>query len=105
VLIAASLAGFTGCAHGAGCVRCLALAALQAEVGLAAAFPIVLQQEPHLTQLGGLADDQLFGVALCLLSCSRYVAAKRQNPAQKPVHVHGLAPLGCGKTTVLNVVG
>lgn len=84
-------------------MRCLALAALNAELGLTAAFPLAIQQEPHLHQLGGLSDDQLFGVAVCVLACSRYVAAKRTNPAAQPHHVHGLAAPGCGKTTVLNV--
>jgi galactose-1-phosphate uridylyltransferase len=85
-------------------MRCLALAALRAELGLTAAFPVQIRQEAHLTQLGDLSDDQMFGVAVGLLACVRYIAAKRVNPAAKPHHVHGLAAPGCGETTVLNTV-
>lgn len=104
LLCPAVLDGFRGCAHGAACLRCLALAALHAELGITGAYPILLQQEPRISNISQLADDQLFAVAVCVLAVSRYVAAKRQNPAVKPNFVHGLAPPGCGKTTVLNVV-
>lgn len=100
---AAAAIGYQGCQHGRACMRCLALAALQAELGLTAVYPITLQQEPGIGQLGQLADDQLFAVAVCVLVVSRYVAAKRANPGARPHYVHGLAPPGCGKTTVLNV--
>jgi hypothetical protein len=82
---AAVLVGFNGCQHGADCMRCLALAALHCELNLQASFPIVMPQEPHLRQLGDLSDDQLFGVAVCVLACSRYIAATRDGcPAQAP---------------------
>lgn len=100
---AACLAGFHGCQHGSACLRCLALSALHHELGLTAAYPINLVEEPNVGQLGDLADGQLFGVAVSVLAVSRYVAAKRVDPAAKPHIVHGLAPPGCGKTTVLNV--
>lgn len=79
------------------------MAALQAEVGMTAYYPIAMPQEPQLSRLGDLGDGQLFGVAVCVLSLLRYVRAKRTNPAAKPTFVHGFAPPGCGKTTVLNV--
>lgn len=76
---------------------------LEAELGLTADYPIAMEQEPQLSRLGDLGDDQLFGVAVCVLVTSRYVRAKWEDPAAEPMFVHGLAPPGCGKTTLLNV--
>lgn len=91
------LVGFQGCGHGPQCRTCLALAALGAELRLGRQFPVVMEQEPGLQQLGDLSGDQLFGVAVNVLNVPHYVAAKRTNPATRPHFVHGFAPPGCGR--------
>lgn len=104
LLLAAQLINFNGCGHGPQCRRCLALAALQAELGIDAQYPIDMPQEAWLGRLGDLDDDQLFAVATAVLAIARYVVARRQELPVQATHVHAFASAGCGKSSVLNTV-
>jgi hypothetical protein len=62
-------------------------------------------EEPWLRHLGMLDDDQYFAVAVVLVVNVLFVRGTRAGQAVLPIHVHLSATAGCGKTTVLNVVG
>lgn len=69
----------------------VALAALQAELGIDAQYPIDMPQEAWLSRLGDLDDDQLFAVATAVLAIARYVVARRQELPVQAIHVHAFA--------------
>jgi hypothetical protein len=95
---------FNGCNHGPQCKRCLPLAALFVELGITEMTPISLPEEPWLSRVGDLDNDQVFAVAVGLLITAQYVASVRTRHGLWPVHMHAFAAAGCGKTTVLNVI-
>lgn len=104
-MLAAVPTTYRVCDHGRQCMRCLAASVLWALFTLPLHYSIDLAEEAWLWQLGQLADNHLFAVTVAQEARMRMKAARNISLAVQAPHVHMCATAGCGKTTVLNVVG